>query len=124
MQTTLLARIGASRRTSASGHCRPVKLGDPNGCSAISLATASAGSSVGPSMLTKATPSGLAIRPRRMVFSLVAVTPAAGARHLSQHLELQFSILRQLCDDDRVSTHPISTARRWSMLVIALSTTL
>ena len=38
MQTTLLARIGASSRTSASGQLRPVNVGLPNGCSAISFA--------------------------------------------------------------------------------------
>jgi MFS family permease len=32
--------------------------------------------------------------------------------------------VRRLCDDGRVSVDPISTARRWSMLAIALSATL
>ena len=39
-------------------------------------------------------------------------------------MESQFSILRRLCDDGRVSTTSVGSARRWSMLVIALSATL
>src|ERR1700728_4816307 len=82
MQTTLLARIGASNRTSSKGHARPVKVGVPNGCSAISRAVISSGS---PSKVTNATPSGLAIRPRRIRLSLVAVAsaakPGAAGRH-------------------------------------------
>ena len=67
MQTTLLARIGASSRTSASGHCRPVKVGCAERVLGDFPRDRLVGSSGGPSMLTKATPSGLAIRPRRMV---------------------------------------------------------
>src|SRR4051812_29078464 len=63
MHTTLLARIGANRQTSASGQLRPEKVGVPKGCSAISRADSRP---VSPSMLTKATPSGLAIRPKRI----------------------------------------------------------
>src|ERR1700744_1237288 len=85
MQTTLLASIGASSRTSATGQDRPVKFGVPNGCSAISRAVIVPGSPDSPSMLTKATPSGLAIRPRRIYLSLVAVAsaaqPGAAGRH-------------------------------------------
>src|ERR1700743_1558946 len=77
MQTTLLASIGASSRTSATGQARPVEFGVPNGCSAISRAVIVPGSPDSPSMLTKATPSGLAIRPRRIYLSLVAVASAA-----------------------------------------------
>src|SRR5579875_3610555 len=66
----LLASIGDSIRTSASGQDRPVKLGLPKGCSAISRAVSPSGSSPAPSMLTKATPSGLAILPRRIRDSL------------------------------------------------------
>src|SRR6478609_4101382 len=39
-------------------------------------------------------------------------------------MEWRVSILRQLCDDGRVSIEAISSVRRWSMLVIALSATL
>src|ERR1700743_3496838 len=72
MHTTLLARIGASNRTSASGQDRPVKVGVPNGCSAISRTVMSSDS---PSMETNATPSGLAIRPRRIYVTLLIATP-------------------------------------------------
>src|ERR1700728_1520385 len=82
MQTTLLARIGASNRTSSKGHARPVKVGVPNGCSAISRAVISSGS---PSKVTNATPSGLAIRPRRIRLSLVAVASAAKPGAADRH---------------------------------------
>jgi MFS family permease len=39
-------------------------------------------------------------------------------------MKFMFSIVRQLCDDGRMSVESISTARRWSMLVIALTATL
>ncbi|EUA14074.1 hypothetical protein I553_7194 [Mycobacterium xenopi 4042] len=55
-----------------------MKVGVPKGCSAISRAIIAAGSPALPSMLTKATPSGLAIRPRRIHQSLTAArTPTA-----------------------------------------------
>ena len=38
-------------------------------------------------------------------------------------MEQRFSILRRLCDDGRMSVDSISTVRRWSMLVIALTAT-
>ncbi|CKQ90661.1 Uncharacterised protein [Mycobacterium tuberculosis] len=47
-----------------------MKVGVPNGCSAISRAVISLGSPSSPSMLAKATPSGLAIRPIRIWMSL------------------------------------------------------
>ena len=43
---------------------------------------------------------------------------------MSHHVESQFSILRRPWDDGQVSTESIGSARRWSMLVIALSATL
>src|SRR4029077_15529979 len=39
-------------------------------------------------------------------------------------MESWFSTMRRLCDDGRVSIKSISSVRRWSMLVIALSATL
>ena len=59
-----------------------------------------------PSMPTKATPSGLAIRPRRIVES---------------H---SLAVNSRLVDDEPVGVDTISTARRWSMLAIALSSTM
>jgi MFS family permease len=49
---------------------------------------------------------------------------AASPYRVSQYMEFQFNILRQLCDDGRVSIDSISSVRRWSMLGIALSATL
>jgi len=37
---------------------------------------------------------------------------------------IKFSIVRLLCDDGRVSIESVSSVRRWSMLVIALTATL
>ena len=104
-----------------------MKSGEPNGCSAITLATACVGSSVGPSTPTKATP-------RDWLFGREHDLRPSG-RHRRGHgqapLDIYLSmwnrgvsILRQLCDDDRVSIETISSVRRWSMLVIALSATL
>src|SRR6201996_8528179 len=129
MQTTLLARIGASRRTSASGQERPVKVGVPNGCSAISRAVIS---SCSPSMETNATPSGLAIRPRRIRFSLVAVASAAQPGAAGRHRKL-VSLDRgprtwALCEHgsmpmDPTGTVGISVGRRWSIVVVSLLVT-
>src|SRR5215212_4657942 len=117
MQTTLVAKIGASSRTSASGHCRPVKLGVPKGCSAISRAISSPDC---PSMLTKATPSGLAIRPRRICSSLAVQVRHTSLEPCVHMLRYKFSMLRQTCDHGGM----ISTTRRWSMLAIALTATM
>src|SRR6201996_1803857 len=111
MQTTLLARIGASRRTSASGQERPVKVGVPNGCSAISRAVIS---SCSPSMETNATPSGLAIRPRRIRFSLVSVVRGQRTRALCEHGSMPM---------DPTGTVGISAGRRWSIVVVSLLVT-
>src|SRR5699024_1005525 len=54
------------RRTSASGHSRPVYSGSVYGVSLISLATRSVTSLPSPSMTTKLKPSGWAILPKRM----------------------------------------------------------
>src|SRR6202034_4715733 len=139
MQTTLLARIGASNRTSSKGHARPVKVGVPNGCSAISRAVISSGS---PSKVTNATPSGLAIRPRRIRLSLVAVAsaakPGAADRHqkplrLDRDLRSRGSgrfspSITSLCEHGLMPTDPTSTVgpsagRRWSIVVISLLVT-
>jgi len=54
----------------------------------------------------------------------VAEVGAAATRHVSHYLERWFSILRRLCEHGRVSIESISSVRRWSMLVIALTATL
>jgi len=57
----------------------------------------------------------------------VAVIGAAAARPcavVSHYMENGFSIVRWLCDDGCMSIESISSVRRWSMLVIALSATL
>ena len=59
--------------------------------------------------------------------SLVAVTATAAAsptQHGSHYMGIKFSIVRLLCDDGRVSIESVSSVRRWSMLVIALTATL
>src|SRR5690606_40823881 len=91
MQITLLARMGASRRISASDQLRPVNVGVPNGCSAISLA-------VSPSIATKATPSGLATRPRRMVGVYPArfTSPNAPDRSARDPGEVRLPLVGQL----------------------------
>src|SRR5918998_2654096 len=69
MHTTLVGRIGASSRTSASGQVRPVKVGSPKGFSAISAQTSPASGSppavVGDCRAANETPSAWAIRARR-----------------------------------------------------------
>src|SRR5699024_7500162 len=59
-------RIGASRRTSASGQSRPVNSGVPKGCSEISAQVSEDGSDMSPRTSTKANPCGWAIRARRI----------------------------------------------------------
>src|SRR6185312_8321730 len=69
MHTTLVGRIGASSRTSASGQVRPVKVGSPNGCSAISAQMSPPSGSppavVGDCRAANETPSAWVIRARR-----------------------------------------------------------
>jgi MFS family permease len=43
---------------------------------------------------------------------------------VSHHLRLKFNMLRRLCDDISMTVETIGTVRRWSMLAIALTTTL
>jgi MFS family permease len=54
----------------------------------------------------------------------VAEVVAATTRHASHYLESWFSILRRLCEHGQVSIESISSVRRWSMLIIALTATL
>src|SRR6202022_121249 len=57
-------------------------------------------------------------------FSLVAVTATAAASprpQASHYMGVMFSIVRSLCDHGRVSIESVSSVRRWSMLVIALT---
>src|ERR1700761_9353775 len=125
MQTTLLANIGASSRTSASGQERPVKVGVPKGCSAISRAVIPPGSSGSPSMVTNATQSGLAIRPRRICVSLVGPTMRVGRDGLVIALA---PALTSLCEHGSMPTDPtgpisLSTGRRWSIVIVSLVVT-
>src|SRR5262245_45531653 len=42
----------------------------------------------------------------------------------SHYMRPQFNMMRRLCDDGPMADATIGTARRWSMLVIALAATL
>src|SRR5947209_6075670 len=132
--------MGASSRTSASGQERPVKVGVPNGCSAISRTVMS---SCSPSMDTNATPSGLAIRPRRIRRSLVAVASAAEPGAAGRHQKtrggrkrgstggplMAFTFAKaELCKHGSMSSDPtgtvaLSVGRRWTIVVVSLLVT-
>src|ERR1700753_2420672 len=105
MQTTLLASIGGSSRTSARGKERPVKGGVPKGCSAISRAVITPGSSSSPSMLTNATPSGLAIRPRRICLSLLTVGPDLRSRARCRYSPTAHIAVRAWIDAEGADRH-------------------
>jgi MFS family permease len=53
----------------------------------------------------------------------ISADAAAPPSHGSHYLRYEFSSLRQLCDDNAMTVESIGTARRWSMLVIALAAT-
>src|ERR1700753_3772102 len=128
MQTTLPASIGASNRTSARGQERPVKFGVPNGCSAISRTNIPSGSSSSPSMLTKATPSGLAIRPRRISMSLLT---GSGDRHIRAPRQRRHRYHLQFCPRmqtwgmamDTAVPGRIRPSARWIITVVSLIAT-
>src|SRR5262249_51487458 len=57
------------------------------------------------------------------VLTLVAAVMRACGPLASHMLEYRFSMVRHVCDYGRMAVESISTARRWSMLAIALTAT-
>ena len=139
MQTTLLAQDRREQPDVGQRPRRPVKVGLPNGCSAISrhdlwssgvTFDADEGDPVGTGNSTE-THSHSLVRPapRRSgngLESVVAATPIeariAGV-YLTDH-GITFQHVGIACQHGRHDHATIGTARRWSMLAIALTATL
>src|ERR1700751_2313008 len=118
MQTTLPASIGASSRTSASGHDRPVKVGVPNGCSAVSRGTVPLGSSRGATMRAGTARSGI----RHLSLVIAYTLGAAGRCYSIANPHDQVWKHNQMAREPN-PTRQLGSGARWSIMAISLGVT-